>query len=424
MTLPPAPARLPLQHAVIGVLLFLLMLPVTAMVPVLSALTVERHPGIGDFARHLFMSVNMLGALLAAPLAGWLSDRSGQRVALIIAALALNALSLFLLGLPHSYPATLLLRFIEGCAHIGALSLLMTLAADHARSEGLGATMGGVGAAISLGVAAGAPFGGWIGAHDATLVPTLGAALIAALTVAAALLLRDADRPAARERRSPLAALAMRRALALPYAFAFIDRFTVGFIVSTVSLYFAGVLQLGPARIGLAMAAFLLPFSLLTWPAGVLCRRIDSLALMLAGSALYGLFLIALPWTGEASLLPVMAIGGSVAALMYAPSLVLTARLAPPDARALSVAGFNVAGSAGFALGPLVAGALLALLRTIGVDSHVPVFAFFGLCEIALVLALLPHWWRTRHHTTSNSLKLSACHADVRCTPSPSRNMP
>lgn len=403
------PAATERHHTALGIgaLLFVLMLPVTAMVPVLSALTVERHPHIGDFGRHLFMSANMLGALFAAPIAGWCSDRLGRRTPLIIAALAVNAASLWAIAGEHTYPVLLTLRFIEGCAHITALSLLITLGADHARHGRMGGTMGGVGAAISLGVAVGAPLGGWLGATDALHVPLAGAASMALLCAVAALTLRDAALPPATARTSPLSALRRTRALAVPYLFAFTDRLTVGFIVSTFSLYLASVLHLGPAHIGLAMAAFLLPFSLLTWPAGLLCQRFDSFAMMLAGSVLYGVFLIALAGAGEGALLPLMAAGGTVAALMYAPSLVLTATLAPPGARAMALAGFNIAGSAGFALGPLLAGALVAALRAAGVEPYTPVFVFFGLCEIALAAALLPAWHRHRHRLTP-SPKVSA----------------
>lgn len=155
----------------IALVIYLLMLPVTGMVPVLSALTAERYPETGDLARHAFMSMNMIGALLAAPCAGWLSDRLGRRRAIIIGALVLNALTLLLIAGPWPYPIMLTVRFIEGCAHMSALSLLMTLGAEHARRNGLAPVMGGIGAAISLGVASGAPLGGWVGSYGAELVP-------------------------------------------------------------------------------------------------------------------------------------------------------------------------------------------------------------------------------------------------------------
>lgn len=388
---------LPMPSYALYLVIFLLMLPVTGMVPVLSELTVGRYPDTGDFARHLFMSVNMVGALLAAPLAGLASDSLGRRVPLIAGAFVVNGVSLLLLAGDWSYPVLLALRFVEGCAHMTSLSLLMALGADHARRDGLGAAMGGVGAAVSLGVACGAPLGGWLGAEEAVRVPWSGGWLMIALGALVLLGLRDA--PAVGERRSPRAlvtALTANRLLAVPYVFAFVDRLTVGFIVSTFSLYLGTVMGFSPARIGMVMAAFLVPFSVLTFPAGVLCRHFDRLAMMIVGSVLYGVFLVVLGFAPGESMILVMAAGGVVAALMYAPSLVLTAELAGPGQRATTLAGFNVAGSLGFAIGPVLAGALVAAFRAGGWDPYQPVFVIIAAIEVGIALAMVPLWLRRR----------------------------
>ena len=47
---------------------------------------------------------------------------------------------------------------------------------------------------------------------------------------------------------------------------------------------------------------------------------------------------------------------GALAAMIFPPTLALTAEWTAPESRASALAGFNVAGSLGFALGP-VAGA-------------------------------------------------------------------
>lgn len=386
----------------VTVVLFLLMLPVTGMVPVLSGLTVDRYPDSGDLSRHLFMSVNMIGAMLAAPLTGLLSDSLGRRVPLIAAAFALNGLCLLMIAGDWSYDILLLWRFIEGCAHMTSLSLLMALGADHARRDGMGVTMGGVGAAISLGVACGAPLGGWIGATSAVQVPTMGAWLMFALAVLVPLVVREAPMSAVRTKpASLLRSLTSNRMLAVPYVFAFVDRLTVGFIVSTFSLYLATVMDFSAPQIGLVMAAFLIPFSLLTWPAGALSRYWDRLGMMIGGSLLYGVFLIALGLAPAGALVWVMAAGGVVAALMYAPSLVLTAELARPGQRAITMAGFNVAGSLGFALGPLLAGTLVGVFRAAGTDPYLPVFIIIAAIEIAIALVMLPLWLRRQRRADS-----------------------
>lgn len=379
-------------------ILFLLMLPVTAMVPVLSALTVGRHPELDDFERHLFMSVNMIGALVAAPLTGWIADRSGRRTTLIVAALVVNGATLFLIAGDWSYPLTLAFRFIEGGAHMTSLSLLMTLAAEYARRNGLGATMGAAGAAISLGVAAGAPLGGWLGAETATQVPWLSGWLCMGLAIMTAWLLHDIPETQHGEshrqgkKTGIFGPLSSNRLLLVPYAFTFVDRLTVGFIVSTLSLYMGTILQFSPARIGMTMAAFLLPFSLLTFPAGLLCHYCNRLGMMIVGSLLYGLFLFALVVAPAQSLSWIMIAGGVVAALMYAPTLVLTAELALPKQRAMTMAGFNFAGSLGFAIGPLLSGALLTGFREIWMNPYPAVFAVIAAMEILVALAVVPLW--------------------------------
>ena len=55
----------------------MVMLPVTGMVPVLPDFTAQRFPGLGQFASHLFMSVNMIGALVGGILVGFASRIGG-----------------------------------------------------------------------------------------------------------------------------------------------------------------------------------------------------------------------------------------------------------------------------------------------------------------------------------------------------------
>lgn len=381
-------------HLLPLLLLYGLMLPVTGMVPVLPDFTAQRFPGLGQFASHLFMSVNMIGALVGAPLAGLLSDRLGRRRMLAVAALAVNGLTL--LGIAwvyahgESYGLLLGLRLLEGFAHMSALSLLMALAADHAGQAGLGARMGAVGACISLGVATGAPLGGFIGGIDPLWVP-LGGGLLS-ITLALVGLFGLADSTTARPRMAAaeiVGTLRSRRQLVIPLAFSFADRLTVGFIVLTLSLYLGLVIGFDARQIGLAMAAFLVPFSVLTYPAGHLSRHWDPLTMMVAGSVLYGVFLALLAFLPGERILAAMAVGGVIAALMYAPSLVLAAHYGGTDCRASALAAFNMAGSLGFAAGPLLSSTLLAVFGLWMARPYAPVFVIIGTIEIALALAVL-----------------------------------
>ncbi|NDY95187.1 MFS transporter [Wenzhouxiangella sp. C33] len=373
------------------------MLPVTAVVPLLFELTEGRFPGRSELDRHLFMSANMAGSLLVALFAGLVSDRLGRRKLLVIPALFVYGGCLLLMYGPWPYPVQLGLRFVEGAAHMTALVLAMTMIADQAAGAQKGRAMGMAGAALSLGVAAGTVLGGRIGSEAATSVFLFGGLLIMAVAITATRILHDVELHRSAERLGDMARLALQhRALLVPYAFTFVDRLTVGFIISTVSLYFATALDLPPAGIGLAMAAFLLPYAVLTYPAGLLCDRFSPVVLMAAGSLGYGCFLIGLGFTGADHLIPVMAGGGIIAALMLAPSLVLTVRLAGA-AQATGMGGFHLTGSLGFMLGPLLSVALLTSLRALDLEPYPAVFVVFGLFEIGCVVLLLPWLWRLHH---------------------------
>ena len=103
----------------LGVLAVLTLLPVTLPIAGLRELVQQRF-AVSEFAAHAFMSINMIGAFLAAPLAGALADRWGRRRALLVFALALDALCFLALTADFPFAAFMAIRFVEGCAHIGA----------------------------------------------------------------------------------------------------------------------------------------------------------------------------------------------------------------------------------------------------------------------------------------------------------------
>ena len=85
-------------------------------------------------------------------------------------------------------------------------------------------------------------------------------------------------------------------------------------------------------------------------------ERTGPYAPLLAGSALYGLLLCFVGYSGLDLLWPVMAGLGLLAAVMFPPAIFLTAQIAAPEARGSAMGGFNVAGSLGFAIGPILGG--------------------------------------------------------------------
>ncbi len=362
--------------------------------PVLRALVQERF-GVSETLTSLFMSINMVGAVLAAPLAGALADRFGRRPTGIAIALTVDAACFFALTLPVAFPVFLAVRFLEGCAHIFALSQLLALASSCRPGPQRGRVMGAVGGGLLLGVALGAPLGGVVGDADPIRPLYLGGGVALVAGVLAAVLLRETaaageDRPGARE---ILGLVRRHRLLVVPLAFAFVDRFTVGFYTTTLSLYLERIHALPPARIGALIAIFMLPFALLSVPFGWLAERTSRALLLCGGSLLYGLGTLSLPWWGAGALPGVMAAIGAAAAVMFVPSLVMTTQVAPERVRATALGGFNAAGSLGFIVGPVTGGLVSEAVALPAGDWEAGYRAAFGVAggtEILLAMVALP----------------------------------
>ncbi len=342
--------------AALGILAVLILVPVTLPVAILRELVQTRFD-VSESLTSLFMSINMLGAVVAAPIAGALADRHGRRREIVSLALVADGALLYALALPVSFPVFMAIRFAEGCAHIAALSMLLGIAAGERRGEGRGWVMGLVGGGITLGVALGAGAGAALASRDVLLPLRAGAGIVLAAAVFAHLVLRERDVAEARPPFSEIrAALHRHRELLVPLAFSFIDRFTVGFYTTTFSLYVSRIFSLEPSRRGLLIMAFMLPFALLSFPFGRLSERGSRVWMLCGGSVAYGIGTAALPWIPVEWLMLAMAGVGICAAVMFVPSLLLTQELAPAELRTTAMGAFNAAGSLGFIVGPVAGG--------------------------------------------------------------------
>jgi MFS family permease len=402
--------RFGFQAALIAACLFLMMLPVTGMVPILQEITQGRFPSITTFEKHLFMSINMIGAFLFAPIAGLLSDRLQQRKQLIRWAFLFNAGCLYTMSLPLSFEAFFAVRFLEGCAHITSLSLLMTLGVDLGKKWNAGKMMGLIGAAISFGVAFGAPLGGAIGQGDPLHVFTFGTYLILFVWFLSASLRENTQaEKKINPIRSLLKSIGSKSRLFIPYTFTFIDRLTVGFIVSTLTLYLRNELQAEPKVIGMLMALFLLPFSLLIYPVARFSERFNLLRLMILGSAMYGVILAAMSFVSLSTIAILMLLAGIVSAVMYAPSLVMVSKLAGEKNKATAMSGFNCVGSLGFFIGPMFSGSILQFLEgSLAIlNPYQLVFVIVGALEVFCAL------YFSRYLKQANALTVENDHMSI-----------
>jgi MFS family permease len=337
-----------------GALLFGAMLNLTLIVAGLKELILDELGGTVTDAS-LFFSIEMVAYVLGAPLAGLLSDATGRRRPFVIVGFAGSALLYAAYTQVDSVGLLLGLRFVQGAFSVMAWSLVMTSILDRAVAGARGRAMGVMGASLILGVAAGAPIGGVISHTWGPRAPLAAAAALFVVLAVAAFGLSDA--PKVVQRPAPaelLRALRSKPQLFFPYAFYFVDRFTIGLFIVLFPLFLADLGDANPAVRGRLLLAFLLPFALLQMPAGRLCDRIGARLPLVAGSLLYGVAMAAVAWTGLGSLWLLMITLGVLAAVMFPPTMILTAEIAGPETYGLAMAGFNVAGSIGFAIGPLV----------------------------------------------------------------------
>jgi len=92
-----------------------------------------------------------------------------------------------------------------------------------------------------------------------------------------------------------------------------------------------------------------------------LTRRLGALPVLATGAVVYGLAFVPLADLPTAALAGWMVLLGLLAAVIFPPTLALVAEWSAATARASAMAAFNLAGSLGFALGPLAGAGLAAV---------------------------------------------------------------
>lgn len=379
-------------------LLFGAMFNLTLVVAGLKEFMIEDLGGsIADAT--LFFSVETLAYIIFAPIWGLLSDRFGRRKLLVVIGFAGSAVIYFIYGALHSIPLLLGLRFAQGAFSVLGWSTVMAMMLDHPVYGRKGRFMGLMGASLIFGVAIGAPMGGYLTRWFGARAPLLAAAVSFGLLACLSLFLRESTTLTRQLRvREILAALRSRPHVALPFSFHFVDRLAVGLFVVVFPLYVDSMGATDPALRGRYLALFLLPFAFLQYFSGRLAEHIGAGGPLVVGSLLYGLALCGLGYTDLSSLQVMMVALGVFAAVMFPPAILLVSQWSDPKTRASAMGGFNLAGSMGFALGPIMGGWAYTT------RGFAFAFILCGVLEITLAIVgslLLIRWARqAKAHST------------------------
>lgn len=340
---------------VISGLTFLAMFNLSFIVPSLKEVIIDRYNSTATMAS-LFVTVEMVAYIVFGVVWGALSDKRGERRIFIVIGFFGSALLYYTMSLAPDITTLLALRFVQGALTVMAWSLLMTMALDIAHANSYGAAMGMVGTGLALGIGFGAPVGGFVGDIGPLYPLYVASAMFMAAAVLALVLIKDV--PIKNKPESIMTAVRFilrdRRALP-PFLFGFAERFSAGYLVFLLPLYLAYEFGSGPSERGLYLAAFLLPFALLQYPFGRLSDNRGRIWMLVAGGFAYAVMLSLLGYVGQAGMVALMMVSGTLAAMLLPASLGMLGDLAPKGEHATYMGGFNALGSLGFAVAPPMA---------------------------------------------------------------------
>lgn len=362
--MPEAPATRDVSHTarMLAVLVFVQMLPATLLAPAVRPFFAAMHRSDVS-AMHAFMSLNMIGAAIGAVVVGR-TVRSHPNRWLTALCLA-DAVLMLAMSAPVPTHTLLVLRSLEGAAHVGASSLLLACA-GHLRTEyGYRRAMPMAGAALMIAIAAGSALGAVaVAIHVRAPFLVASAVLLAVALVSRRAPLALGERERARpEPAATSPSLPATTTFRVALGAAFVGRFVIGCIVVSFALFAHHVHHLSDAKVGSLYALLTFPFAFATYPAGRLAERFSRAVLLAGGGVVLGLALFALGRVPTAGLPVVMVVAGVGCAAVFAPTLCYAATAGSAAGRARAMGWVNAVGCLGMLLGPMVSGILSAVLR-------------------------------------------------------------
>jgi MFS family permease len=376
------------RQLVVGcVLLGVAAIPDAMVVPVLKELTVDRF-GVTEGNAHLFMAVNLLGALFAVGILALLNRRFTSST-LVIGSAALSATLMVGMATTHTWTTMLVLRCLEGGTDLVLLAVPLRIIASAGGQNRYAGRIGVGFTVMMVSLALGAGIGGGLGQQSAETVLWTSAIIMSVLFLIVVIVRRTVDNvprsPRPEASRCPLIPKEW-----LGAGFLALDRGLAALVSTSLPILLASGYSIGPVTLGVALAAMFLALAIFAAPAGILADyyggyRIRLIAALLSGFALTGLGLMA--WLPPVVVLPPCLLVYGVGAAGLMPSAFSTA--VRSEASNLVFGSLQAAGQTGYAAGVL-GGLLIITVISLPADAMLSwMFPIAGLLFILLNCVLL-----------------------------------
>jgi DHA1 family multidrug resistance protein-like MFS transporter len=362
---PPLLSGLPPEVAILAIVAFCVALGFGIVAPALPVFAKSFQ--VSAFLAGTVISVFAFVRLASAVPAGWLVDRTGERIVLATG-LIIVAVSSALAGLSTSFVQLVALRGVGGFGSamfsVSSMALLLRVVAPELRGRAVGTYQGG----FLLGAVAGPAVGGIVTGISIRLpffiyAGTLSVAAIVVITMLARTELRQREAVAdSVESGWTTFHQALR---SRPYFTALFTNLAEGFSINglrsyVVPLFVIFALHKPATLTGLGLVAATIVQAVLLLPAGRIAdTRGRKPALMLGtGITVVGTIALALTTTPWLFLLAMAILGAGAAFLGSAPAAVV-GDVAGGKRSGSLVAGFQMSSDVGSITGPLVAGAII-----------------------------------------------------------------
>jgi len=369
------------------VLLGVAAIPDAMVVPVLHELSVVRF-GVTEGAAHLFMAVNLLGALAAIGVLAALNRRLPSSTLFIIAACA-SALLMAGMAVSTSWGMVLTLRCLEGGADLVLLAIPFRLIAGAGSPARYAGRMGGGFTVMMVALAIGAGLGGGIGQEAATGVLWVSAGIMTVLALIAAIVRRTVDNLPASPKPEPHRCPLIPREW-LGAGFLAIDRGLAALVSTSLPILLASGLNVGKITLGIALSGMFLSLAIFAAPLGILADRIGGVKVRLVSAILCGVSLAGLgllAWLPPVVVLPPCLLVYGVGAAGLMPSAFSIA--VRPEASNLVFGSLQASGQAGYAIGVLAGGLVVSVVALPAETLLSTMFPIAGFVFIVLNILLL-----------------------------------